>query len=289
MDCVSSMNRTTGVYVRIMRPGPGNARIRPPAVAGLFYPRDAAELRATVDHYLGATPASDLPATSKAWIVPHAGYVYSGPVAAVVYRRVQAKRRNVRRVVVIGPSHQVPLDGIAVPESGRFATPLGTVTIDPELREAALRCSDTVAADRPHAQEHSIEVQLPFLQAILDEFAFLPLVVGDATPRQVAAVLDAVWGGPETLVLASSDLSHYQRYEVARMIDAATSAAICGRAMDISGDQACGAVGINGLLHVARVRGLAVTELARCNSGDTAGDRMQVVGYGAFELQADAA
>jgi AmmeMemoRadiSam system protein B len=260
-------------------------------VAGLFYPRDAAELRAAVDAYLGAnaTAAGDLSANAKAWIVPHAGYVYSGPVAAVVYRRVQAQRRQVRRVVVIGPSHRVPLDGIAVPESSGFVTPLGTVSVDPDLREAALKCAHTVAADRPHAQEHSIEVQLPFLQVILDEFTFLPLVAGDATPRQVAAVLEEVWCGPETVVLASSDLSHYQRYEVARMIDAATSKAICDRATNISGEQACGAVAINGLLHLARARGLAVTELARCNSGDTAGSRAEVVGYGAFELQPDGA
>jgi AmmeMemoRadiSam system protein B len=272
-----------------MRQGPRNARIRPPAVAGLFYPRDAAELRAAIDEYLNAAPGSEPSPTSKAWIVPHAGYVYSGPVAAVVYRRVQTQRRSVRRVVLIGPSHRVPLQGIAVPECGAFATPLGAVRIDPELKEAVLRCEDVVASDRPHALEHAVEVQLPFLQTILGDFTFLPLVAGDAMPWQVAAVLDEVWDAPETLVFASSDLSHYHRYDVARLIDAATSKAIVGLETNITGEQACGAVSINGLLHVARARGLQVTELARCNSGDTAGDRARVVGYGAFEVQPAAA
>jgi MEMO1 family protein len=253
-------------------------------VAGLFYPRDAAELRAAVAEYLAATSADELPTTSKAWIIPHAGYVYSGPIAAAAYRRIQARCRNVRRVVVIGPSHRVPLEGIAVPESRAYATPLGIVAVDAELKETALRCGGVVTSDRPHAQEHAIEVQLPFLQAILNDFTFLPLVAGEATPRQVGAVLDAVWGGAETLVVASSDLSHYHGYDVARMIDATTSKAICDLATDISGEQACGAVGINGLLHVTRARGLRVTELARCNSADTAGDRARVVGYGAFEI-----
>lgn len=267
-----------------MRREPKNARIRPPAVAGSFYPRDAEELRAAVSDLLSAAPLPDLPATPKAWIVPHAGYGYSGPVTAAVYRRVQALRRNVRRVVVIGPSHRVPLDGIAVPECDAFATPLGTVRIDPDLKAAVLRRGDVVASDWPHALEHAVEVQLPFLQVILEDFTFLPLVAGEATPRHVASVLEEVWGGTETLVLVSSDLSHYHRYEVARMIDAATSEAIRRRATDISGEQACGAVGINGLLLLAQIRGLDVAELARCNSADTAGDRAQVVGYAAFEL-----
>lgn len=278
------MNGPTGVYVRIMRPEHQNARIRPPAVAGSFYPGNADELRAVVARLLSAAPAPDSPSVPVAWIVPHAGYIYSGPVAAAVYRRVHAQRSTLRRVVVIGPSHRVPLDGLAVPECSAFATPLGTVRVDPELKAALLRRGDVAATDRPHALEHAIEVQLPFLQVVLEDFTFLPIVTGDASPPHVSAVLNEVLEAPESLVIVSSDLSHYHRYDVAQMIDASTSEAICRRATDITGEQACGAVGINGLLHLARTRGLEVSELARCTSGDTAGDRAQVVGYGAFEL-----
>ncbi len=267
-----------------MRPVHQHARIRPPAVAGSFYPREADKLRDAVGGYLRAAPAHELPAAPKAWIVPHAGYVYSGPVAASAYALLQAQGRGVRRVVLIGPSHRVPLDGIAVPEADAFETPLGTVPIDGEMKAALLRRGDVVESDWPHALEHSLEVQLPFLQAILADFTVLPLVAGSASPRYVASVLEEVWEGPETVVVVSSDLSHYHRYEIARMIDGETSDAIRRCATDLSSEQACGAVGINGLLHVARARGLEVTEIARCNSGDTAGDRARVVGYGAFAI-----
>jgi MEMO1 family protein len=179
-----------------MRPVHQHARVRPPAVAGSFYPRDSGKLRDAVSGYLRASPARELPAAPKAWIVPHAGYVYSGPVAAAAYALLQMRCQDVRRVVLIGPSHRVQLDGIAVPAWDGFETPLGTVRIDPELKAALLRRGDVLESDRPHALEHALEVQLPFLQVILGDFILLPLVAGEAEPRYVAAVLEEVWGGP---------------------------------------------------------------------------------------------
>lgn len=217
-------------------------------------------------------------------IVPHAGYIYSGPVAAAAYSLIARRRREIRRVVLIGPSHRVYLQGIAAPQMDAFATPLGKIEIDREHKKILLAGGDVVSANAPHAQEHCLEVQLPFLQVILDDFTLLPLVVGSAAPHHVAAVLASVWGGEETLVLISSDLSHYHPYEVARRIDRDTSDSILRRATDLSGEQACGAACINGLLQLARERQLNVTEIARQNSGDTAGDRDRVVGYGAFAI-----
>jgi MEMO1 family protein len=186
--------------------------------------------------------------------------------------------------VLIGPSHRVPLAGIAVPEADYFLTPLGTIPLDLPLRSQLLRRGGIVESDWPHASEHCLEVQLPFLQLILPEFTLLPLVAGSASPQQVASVLADAWGADETLVIVSSDLSHYHRYDAARMIDAATCAAIRAFDTGLSDEQACGAVGINGLLYLARELGLDTTEIARCNSGDTAGDRLRVVGYAAFAL-----
>lgn len=260
---------------------------RPPAVAGLFYPEDPRELREMVSAYLRrATGAATGSAATppKALIVPHAGYVYSGPIAAAAYARVAARRAAIRRVVLIGPSHRVYLRGMAVPTSQTFRTPLGSIPIDAELKAALLHRDDVTEADAPHALEHSLEVQLPFLQLLFDDFTLLPLVLGSASPQQVGSALEQAWGDEATLVLVSSDLSHYHEYEIAAQIDAATSAKILRREPDLVGDQACGAVGINGLLHLARSRGLEVDEVARCNSGDTAGDKSRVVGYGAFAI-----
>ena len=164
------------------------------------------------------------------------------------------------------------------------STPLGRIAIDDELKSLLLRAGDVVEADAPHAQEHSLEVQLPFLQLLFDDFTLLPLVLGSIAPEHVAAALAKVWGDAATLVLVSSDLSHYHTYTQARHIDASTSAAILRRETTLAGEQACGAVGINGLLHLAGQRQLPVSEIARCNSGDTAGDRARVVGYGAFAV-----
>jgi AmmeMemoRadiSam system protein B len=264
----------------------GNSSTRPPAVAGLFYPDDAGELRETVSEYLrqhsAQTPSAAAP--PKALIVPHAGYIYSGGIAAAAYATVASLRQSVRRIVLIGPSHRVYLRGMAVPQAASFATPLGRVEIDRELKALLLQRGDVIEADAPHAQEHALEVQLPFLQLLFDNFTLLPVVLGSVAPEHVAAALAQVWGDAATLVLVSSDLSHYHTYQDARQIDAATSAAILRRDSTLAGEQACGAVGINGLLYLAGQRQLAVAEIARCNSGDTAGDRSRVVGYGAFAV-----
>jgi MEMO1 family protein len=263
--------------------------IRPPAVAGLFYPDDPAELRDVVADYLTRASVKSLRARPQAFIVPHAGYVYSGSTAAVAYSLAATERARIRKVVLIGPSHRVYLEGLAVPQAAAFATPLGDIPIDVELKRALADHPNVIESDQPHGMEHSLEVQLPFLQLALGEFTLLPLVAGAASAKQVASVLDRVWekDNDDTLILASSDLSHYHTYSQARLIDAATNDAILNRQSNLTGDQACGAVAINGLLETARVRKLQVEQLALCNSGDTAGDRSRVVGYGAYALYDD--
>jgi AmmeMemoRadiSam system protein B len=257
-------------------------RIRRAAVAGLFYPDDARELASTVADALDVSVPPDESAP-KAIIVPHAGYVYSGQTAGVAYARLRRLRDRITHVVLIGPAHRAWVDGIAVSGADAFATPLGTVEIDDALRRRVLEAPAVVVDDRAHAAEHSLEVQLPFLQTTLDHFTVLPLAVGDATPHEVAMALERVWGGPETLIVVSSDLSHYHDYTTARGRDARTAAAIvAGDAAAIGDDDACGARPIRGLLLAAGRRGLAVRQLDLRNSGDTAGDRDRVVGYGAF-------
>lgn len=254
---------------------------REPAVAGLFYPAGPARLRADVVRYLGAAAPAPGPAP-KALVVPHAGYVYSGAVAASAYALLAPAAGRVRRVVLIGPSHRVAFRGLAVPGAAAFATPLGEVPLDAHGL-AAVRAHPAVRVlDAAHAAEHSLEVQLPFLQAALGEFTLLPLVAGDAAAADVAAVLDLAWGGPETLVVVSTDLSHYHGYEEARALDAATCRAIAALEPGLAGEEACGCVGLNGFLLAARRRGLAARLLDLRNSGDTAGDRDRVVGYAAF-------
>jgi len=239
-----------------------------------------------VSGYLRQVSEVALPSPAKALIVPHAGYIYSGATAAAAYALVATRRSQIRRIVLIGPSHRVYLRGGAVPRADAFATPLGSVRVDTGLKAGLLQNPDVIESDAPHALEHSLEVQLPFLQMLFDDFTLLPLVLGFASAAEVASMLDAAWGADDTLVLSSSDLSHYHSYETARRIDAATSDAILRQQPTLSGDQACGAVGINGLLQATRQRALHVTEIARCNSGDTAGDRSRVVGYGAYAIHA---
>jgi len=267
-----------------MLPNGANTSARPPAVAGLFYPADERELRDVVSGYLRQHGAAAAAAPPKALIVPHAGYIYSGGIAAAAYATVASLRQVIRRVVLIGPSHRVYLRGMAVPAAAAFATPLGNIAIDQTLKGSLLQNGAVIESDTPHAQEHSLEVQLPFLQLLLDDFTLLPIVLGSVAPESVAAALAQVWGDAATLVLVSSDLSHYHTYSQARQIDAATAAAILRRETTLGGEQACGAVGINGLSHFAQQRQLQVSEIARCNSGDTAGDRSRVVGYGAFAV-----
>jgi AmmeMemoRadiSam system protein B len=257
--------------------------VRPAAVGGLFYSGSAPELAAEIRRFLAAVLLRAEPAGRlKALIVPHAGYRYSGPVAASAYSLVRRRREPVRRVVLLGPVHRVPVRGLALPEAQAFETPLGRIPID---REAVhrLRALRQVSVSRAaHAQEHSLEVQLPFLQQLLGEFTLVPLAVGDASPEEVAEVIDALWGGPETLIVVSSDLSHYLTYTQARRIDAETCAAIASLARSVSHEEACGGTPINGLIVAARRHRLAPTLLDLRSSGDTAGDRSRVVGYAAF-------
>lgn len=258
------------------------AMVRRPAVAGMFYPADPAVLHEEIQSFLSAAPAAaDGP--PKAVIVPHAGYVYSGPVAATAYAQLRPLAGRVRRVVLLGPAHRVPFAGIAAPQVDYFETPLGRVHVDRAAIEALSDLPFVVRSDLPHAPEHSLEVQLPFLQEVLGEFEVVPLVVGEATPEQVAEVLERLWGGDETLIVVSSDLSHYLPYEQARRIDAVTSQAIAElRDEAIGHEQACGATPVRGLLRAARRHGLRVRVADLRNSGDTAGPRDQVVGYGAY-------
>jgi AmmeMemoRadiSam system protein B/AmmeMemoRadiSam system protein A len=261
--------------------------IRPAAVAGTFYPADAATLRAQVQACLDEAQeqGAGRGAAPKLLIVPHAGYIYSGPVAGHAYARLAPWAGRVRRVVLAGPTHRVPVRGLAVPTVESFETPLGRVAIDAEAREAVAGLPQVVLDDRAHAHEHSLEVQLPFLQAVLGGgFTLLPLAVGDAEPGEVAEVIERLWGGDETLIVISSDLSHYLAYEHARAVDRATVDRIIGLATDIDPHEACGAFALNGALAAARRHGLAPQLLDLRNSGDTAGDRRRVVGYAALAL-----
>ncbi len=256
--------------------------IRPPAVAGQFYPADAVTLSGQIKAFLGEA-GEDVVRAPKAIIAPHAGYIYSGPVAAHAYAHIQPLKNTVKRVVLLGPCHSVPVKGIALSSADAFATPLGNVVLDHSLDEKLQTLPHVQTFDVTHAQEHSLEVHIPFLQVLLDDFKLLPMVVGDATPDQVADVLERVWGGPETLIVISSDLSHYLDYEAAKAIDQQTCTAIEHLDFDaISGGQACGRVPVKGLLALAKRRGLNVRTLDLRNSGDTAGPRNQVVGYGSW-------
>ncbi|MFZ2267059.1 MAG: AmmeMemoRadiSam system protein B [Azonexus sp.] len=257
---------------------------RPPAVAGSFYPADPATLAATVDGLLAAIAPSSAP-PPKVLIVPHAGYIYSGSTAAVAYAALRAGRASIRRVVLLGPTHRVAVAGLALPTCSSFATPLGEIPLDLEAMADLRQLPQIVASDRVHAQEHSLEVHLPFLQRVLDDFKLVPLAVGDTTPAAIAEVLDRLWGGPETLIVISSDLSHFKSYAAAQQVDRDTCQQILDFATDIEPEQACGAYPLNGLLLTAGRRGLQPELLHLCNSGDTAGDRQRVVGYAAFALR----
>jgi AmmeMemoRadiSam system protein B len=267
-----------------MSPTTPSTRVRPAAVPGRFYPSDAATLRTTVDDELAKAPPWTGP-VPEALIVPHAGYVYSGPIAATGYATPAAARNTIRRVALLGPAHFVGFEGVGVSSADAFATPLGDVPIDRELRDRVLELPGVRVQNAAHGPEHSLEVHLPFLQRALADFSFLPLVVGRASADVVATVLDAVWGGPETLVVVSTDLSHYLDHDAAARRDRATVANVMNGALDdIAPDDACGAYPLRGLLTAARTRGLEVELLDLRNSGDTAGSRDRVVGYAAFAL-----
>ena len=265
--------------------------VRPAAVAGYFYPGEPKILAATVRGLLDAAPAANVPETAavpagtapKAMIVPHAGYVYSGPIAATAYARLAPLRNQIKRVVLIGPAHRVALRGLAVPSCDAFDTPLGRIPVDKKAIAAIRGLPSVSVSDEAHAEEHSLEVHLPFLQAALDDFAIVPIVAGSASADEVAQVLEMLWGGPETLIVISSDLSHYLDYQAARRIDAATTQAIERlRPADIGREQACGRIPIIGLLTLAQKHGMTCTTVDLRNSGDTAGDKTRVVGYGSY-------
>ena len=219
----------------------------------------------------------------KALIAPHAGYAYSGGVAAAAFATLRDRAQTIMRVVLIGPAHYVHVRGIAAPAADTFETPLGRVAVDLEALSAVADLQFVIRSDAPHAPEHALEVELPFLQTFLSSFQVVPLVVGDATPQDVAHVLGRLWGEPETLIVVSSDLSHYHDYETARRLDAATATAIeHGDWASLGPNQACGCLAVAGLLVEAGRRGLKAHRLSLCNSGDTAGSRDRVVGYGAW-------
>jgi hypothetical protein len=260
--------------------------VRPPAVAGMFYPGDPGELRRYVaamleDARTAAAAHAPLP-PPKAIIVPHAGYVYSGPIAARAYAALLPARARITRVVLLGPVHRVWVAGLALPGAEWFDTPLGRIPVDRAAVDGLGDLPQVETLPAAHALEHSLEVHLPFLQTVLDAFTLVPLAVGGASPAAVAQVLDRLWGGDETLIVISSDLSHYLPYRQAQATDRATVDAILALRTDLEGEQACGAHPVNGLLLAARRRGLSAFLLDLRNSGDTAGDRDRVVGYAAI-------
>ncbi|MDH5388311.1 MAG: AmmeMemoRadiSam system protein B [Gammaproteobacteria bacterium] len=257
---------------------------RPAAVADMFYTGNPSQLQAEVKSMLAEV--SITAPSPKAIIVPHAGYIYSGPIAASAFAQLIPARDKIHRVVLLGPCHRVALSGLATSSADYFQTPLGSIPIDRELSKQLLQLPQVHEFDLTHAQEHSLEVQLPFLQQVLDEFTLLPLVVGDASDVDVHEVLETVWGGDETLIVISSDLSHYHDYNTARTMDAATCSAIENLdGHQIHYGQACGRNPVLGLLLSARKHNLKVSTLDLRNSGDTAGDKNKVVGYGAWAFE----
>ena len=261
--------------------------VRKAAVAGSFYPGDARELDATVQYHLSKTSPPQRP-PPKAIIAPHAGYIYSGPVAATAYACLAPVAARITRVVLLGPCHRVPVKGLAVSGADAFATPLGNVPLDKEAARSILDLPQVQVFDATHEQEHSLEVHLPFLQVVLKEFALVPLVVGNASHEEVAEVIERLWGSSETLVVISTDLSHYLDYDAARRMDSATCRAIENLTPDTIGhDQACGRIPVKGLLALAKRRRLKISTVDLRNSGDTAGPRDRVVGYGSWLLFED--
>lgn len=258
--------------------------IRPAAVAGTFYSENPAQLHADVQEMLAHLPSGN--SAPKAIIVPHAGYIYSGPIAASAYAQLVAARHTINRVILLGPCHRVPLSGLATSSADYFETPLGPITIDRDLINNTLQLAQVEEFDLTHQQEHSLEVQLPFLQEVLEAFTLVPLVVGDASAADIHEVLELLWGGDETLIVISSDLSHYHDYTTAQAMDALTCKAIenlDGNAID--NEQACGRNSVLGLLRAAQQHSMKVTTLDLRNSADTAGNKDQVVGYGAWMFE----
>lgn len=256
--------------------------IKHPAVAGMFYPADPHSLQQEVEQYLSeADQAVTTP--PKALVVPHAGYIYSAPIAANAYASLQAARNQINQVLILAPAHRVPFQGLAFSSASHFETPLGLIPVDREAIDRIRTLPQLQENDSAFRDEHSIEVQLPFLQRVLQEFSIVPLLVGDASDLQVAEVLEQLWDGDGTLIVISSDLSHYLEYDAATRMDRETTNAIeAMRPEAISYHHACGRTPLRGLLRVARAHGLKPTTLDLRNSGDTAGSHDRVVGYGAY-------
>ncbi|WP_052554767.1 AmmeMemoRadiSam system protein B [Enhygromyxa salina] len=264
---------------------PDDERARAPAVAGRFYPREPTELAGALAQLMAGVGSPAPRHAAKGIIAPHAGYVYSGPVAATAYASLAARAQLIEKVVLLGPAHRVYVRGLALPAASWFATPLGEVEIDPTLAARALELACVQRSAQAHALEHSLEVHIPFLQTLLPHFTLLPLVVGDASPQQVAAVLERCWGGPETAIVISSDLSHYHSYAEAARLDRATASWITSaNTPGLDPQRACGARCIDGLIALGQQRRLDIELLDLRSSGDTAGSRDQVVGYGAFAI-----
>lgn len=263
--------------------------LRKPAVAGTFYPAQPMVLAREVGALLKAAKADAAPDSPvpKALIAPHAGYIYSGPTAAQAYAQLAPAHALIRRVVLLGPVHRVPVRGLALSGASAFATPLGEIRIDQRAQALLQDLPQVVVSPQAHALEHSLEVHLPFLQLTLDDFQLVPLAVGDASPQEVAQVLERLWGGTETLIVISSDLSHYLPHAQALQMDRATVDTILLGHPPLNHEQACGATPINGLLLAARRHGLHPHLLGLCNSGDTAGDHARVVGYAAVAFTED--
>ncbi|MEK6235481.1 MAG: AmmeMemoRadiSam system protein B, partial [Planctomycetales bacterium] len=258
--------------------------IRPPACAGTFYPADPAALRSAVEGYLSESAWGDSP--PKAIIAPHAGYVYSGASAATAYRTLASARDRISRVVMIGPAHRTRVEGLAASGADAFATPLGNVPVDRQAVGEILQLPCARIVDEAHREEHCLEVQLPFLQVTLGEFSIVPLLAGAVAAEQVAEALERLWGGPETLILISSDLSHFHDDPTAQAMDQAAAQAIAAlEPGDLDREQACGRLPIQGLLAVAQERGMRADVLDLRNSSKASGDRKRVVGYGAFAFQ----
>ncbi|WAK02246.1 AmmeMemoRadiSam system protein B [Methylobacter sp. YRD-M1] len=257
---------------------------RQPAVAGTFYPANPQQLRQMLDRYINEAKSDGK--VPKAIIAPHAGYIYSGPVAASAYARLKNARHQIQRVVLIGPSHRVAFRGLAVSRAQTFTTPLGDIAVDEEAVKELVKLPFVEYIEQAHTYEHSLEVHLPFLQEMLDDFKLVPIVAGDATPEQVSQVIEMLWGGSETLIVVSSDLSHFHDYATAQQLDRSTSEAIEHLQYEhlVSGS-ACGKVPVSGLLKLARDNSLAIKTIDLRNSGDTAGDKDRVVGYGAYVIE----
>ncbi|MDX1812371.1 MAG: AmmeMemoRadiSam system protein B [Gammaproteobacteria bacterium] len=259
------------------------SNIRQAAVAGMFYPGNASELEHSISEYLSQAPQPDK--TPRAIIAPHAGYIYSGPTAAYAYKALEPIKQKIKRVILFGPSHRVPLYGCALSSADYFETPLGTVPIDRAANQALIENDLAREMDAAHLMEHSLEVHLPFLQYVLDKFTLVPIVVGDASPQEVGDIIEYFWNDESNFFVVSSDLSHYHSYQVAQSIDHKTSEAIVNcDTQHISSEQACGCRPVNGLLSVAQKHHLHVAVLDQRNSGDTAGSKDQVVGYGAYAV-----